>query len=190
MTRAWLQRAAAASILAVAAAQGIAGVAVAESAWVKDEIRLNLRTGPGTSFRIVAAIETGDAVEVLERRESWTRVRIRDGDEGWIPAGYLQDTMPDRLRVARFEAEAAELRERVAELTQESARLEEENAGLSDRDGEREQEIARLTRENLGLRAGARWPEWIAGAAILATGMLIGAWLQSRGRSSKPRVRL
>jgi hypothetical protein len=40
------------------------------------------------------------------------------------------------------------------------------------------------------LRAGARWPEWIAGASILAVGMLMGAILQSaNGRRARPKIR-
>jgi hypothetical protein len=41
------------------------------------------------------------------------------------------------------------------------------------------------------LRAGARWPEWITGACLLAVGMLMGAIVQSvNGRRARPRIRL
>ena len=46
----------------------------AETAWIKDEVKLNLRTGPGVQYRILGAVGTGDRVEVVELTPGWTRV--------------------------------------------------------------------------------------------------------------------
>ena len=41
------------------------------------------------------------------------------------------------------------------------------------------------------LKAGARWPEWITGAAILASGMLVGSIVQTwASRRPRSRIRL
>ncbi len=172
---------------------GAAGPARGESVWVKDELRLELRTGPGTKYRILGAVATGDAVEVLQQDDGWLRVRLlKEGGEpveGWIPDGFLQAEMPARMRLARFEEESAGLGARLEELTRRTEGLASENEKLVDRDAAQRDEIAKLTRENLELRAGARWPDRLAGAAILGAGMLVGAALR-RGRRSGPRVRL
>jgi SH3 domain protein len=189
-----LRPAAACAALTLAGAILGATAARAESAWVKDEMRLNVRTGPGTKYRIQGAIETGDAVDILQRAEGWTQVRIRNGDgepeEGWIPEGYLQAEMPARLRLARFEEQGSALREQLQELSRRSEALEAENEELTGRDDAQREEIQQLTRENLELQAGARWPDRIAGAAILGAGMILGAMLARRGRRAGPRVRL
>ena len=53
------------------------------------------------------------------------------------------------------------------------------------------EEIDRLTRENLDLRAGARWPHWIAGASIFLAGSLIGIIVHwSTSRRTRHRIRL
>lgn len=174
----------------VAVTLAVAAGAAAETAWVKDEIQLQLRTGAGTSFRIIGSIQTGDAVDVLERGEKWTRVRVRGTDEGWIPSGYLQESMPAKLRLARAEAEVGELRQRVSELEGVAERAQQESEELGSRGAEQTLELERLTRENAELRAGARWPEWVAGAAILSTGMLCGAWIRGRGDRRSSRIRL
>ncbi len=186
---------AAAGIAAVVWATGTlgAGPARGESAWVKDELRLELRTGPGTKYRIHGFVETGDVVEVVQQDDGWTRVRLRgeDGEpvEGWIPEGHLQAEMPARMRLARFEEESAGLGARLEELTRRTEGLASENEKLADRDAAQRDEIAKLTRENLELRSGARWPDRLAGAAILGAGMLLGAVLRRGGRAG-PRVRL
>ena len=84
---------------------GLPSVSLAERAWIKDEVRLNIRTGPGVEYRIRGAVKTGDSFEVLSRTEGWTEVRGRDALQGWIPAGYLQAEAPARIRLERHEAE-------------------------------------------------------------------------------------
>jgi len=169
----------------------LAGSAHAEQAWVKDELRLNVRTGPGTQFRILGAVGTGDKMEILKETEGWTRVRIKDIGEGWIPAGFLQPEPPAGVQLAQHKAETVEFRSKVDSLTARTGELEARNASLEQRDGTQRAEIESLTRENLELRAGARWPEWITGAGILIAGMVMGAVLQSiAGRRQRPRIRL
>jgi uncharacterized protein YraI len=43
-----------------------AQTAHAAAAWVKGEVRLNVRTGPSNEYRILGELHTGDKVEVLE----------------------------------------------------------------------------------------------------------------------------
>jgi len=170
---------------------GGAGIASAEQAWVKDELRLNLRTGPGVQFRIMGVVKTGDGVQVLSRGEGWTQVRVPEVGEGWIPEGYLQPEPTAGVRLAESEAQTSDFREQLSAIQAETQSLRKSNEEISARDAEQRASIERLTRENLELRAGARWPEWITGAGILGAGMLLGAVLHMiSARRQRPRVRL
>ena len=163
----------------------------AEVGWVKDEVRLNLRTGPGVQYRIKGSIVTGNSVEVLLHGDGWTQVRDAEIGEGWIPEGFLQGEPPAGVRLARSEAETTELRTRLDSISTRATELETQNAKLGEQDVDQKQAIEQLTRENLELRAGARWPEWITGAGILGAGMLMGAILHAvSGRRQRPRIRL
>jgi SH3 domain protein len=163
----------------------------AERAWVKDALRLNLPAGPGIEFRILGVVKTGDSVEILSRTEEWTQVSVGGTSSAWIPAGYLQNEAPARLRLAQSETEAARLRDRVASLSQDASTLRAANEDLGAREEARSAELERLVRDNLQLRAGARWPEWIAGACILSVGMIVGALLRrNAARRKPPRIRL
>jgi hypothetical protein len=59
---------------------------------------VDVRSGPGATSRARARIPRDSAVELLEDRqvggERWYRVRLANGDEGWIPATTA--TSPDR----------------------------------------------------------------------------------------------
>ena len=162
----------------------------AEQAWIKEELRLSLRNAPTTDARVVGLVKTGDRVEVLERGEEWTQIRVNGSQEAWIRAGYLQAGPPSAVLLAQRDAEAAELRKRLAQLTRDSAQVQSEIRNLSQRDGDQTDAIARLERENLQLQAQTqRWPEWIAGACILSVGMILGAILRGTGRPKQPKLR-
>ena len=125
------------AVLALASILGLAFAlpdpASAASAWVKDELKLNIRTGPGTEFRIIGSVETGDAVTVIEHGDGWTQVEASAG-RGWIPAGFLQDEPTAGERLAAVEAQSSEFRSQLETLSARANELETENAELSERD--------------------------------------------------------
>lgn len=43
-----------------------------------------LRDGPGTHFNGIIQVQKGTALEVIEEKGQWLRVRLEDGQEGWI----------------------------------------------------------------------------------------------------------
>ena len=163
----------------------------AETGWVKDELRLNLRTGPGTQFRIIGVIQSGDRMEILDRTDGWTQVQPQGEEAGWIPVGYLQPTVPARIQLVETEAQLASLQEQLEQVTTEAGRLQDNNRALDERDAERGAAMEKLTRENHAYRAAADWGGYITGAAILGTGMIVGWALKaSSGRGRSSRVRL
>ena len=187
-----MMRCLAASLAAAAllAPLALPGAAAAERAWVKDEVRLNLRIGPDTKYRILGGLKTGDSVDILARGDGWTQVSF-GGREGWIPAGFLQGEPPAGVRLERHLSETAELRERFATLSTEVEELRSRNGELSSMESTQSEEIDRLTRENVELRAGARWRHWIAGASIFLAGSLIGIIVHwSTSRRTVRRIRL
>jgi SH3-like domain-containing protein len=44
----------------------------------------NIRSGPGTSNKILFTVEKGIPFKVLERKGSWIQIEHADGDKGWI----------------------------------------------------------------------------------------------------------
>ena len=177
-------------LLLVAPLLAVAGASRAESLWVKDEVILNVRSGPGYEHRVLGAIRTGDSAEVLTRQDKWTEVRSRSAPRGWIPSGYLQPETPAALQLERRTAELSDLREHAAALEEQLTTLRSKDEELAQRDAEQKQEIERLTRETRQLKAGPRWPEWIAGASILTVGGIFGGLLRRGGGRSASRIRI
>jgi len=165
--------------------------AAANIGWVRGNIRLNLRSGAGTQFKILGGVETGDELAVLSTGESWTHVKTAKGKIGWIPAGYLETEPPPTLRLSMLEAETATLKTELVEIRAEAARLRESNATLGATDSGQREEIESLKIDNYQLRAGTRYQEWITGGLILTLGTLVGAVLHRNAtRRPSSRIRL
>jgi SH3-like domain-containing protein len=167
-----------------------AAVAGAEEAWVRGA-SLNLRAGAGIDQPVLGNVAPGERLEVLASSGEWVRVRRADGSGGWIAASYLLREAPPAARIAELEAETQRLREELDAAGAHAADLRQRSDEDARAGATLEAELERTRRESDALRAGARWPEWIAGALIFSTGMALGAWLRGvSGRRRQTRLRL
>ena len=83
-------------ILTFLIAMVFASAAAATSAWV-DAPRdgyLNLRTGPGTGYRIIEHMPHRSRVEILHRPGKWAKVRASSGRIGWAHGSWLSQDRP------------------------------------------------------------------------------------------------
>ena len=49
----------------------------------------NIRSGPGTKYKVLFKVEKGIPFKVLERKDHWIHIQHADGDEGWIHASLV-----------------------------------------------------------------------------------------------------
>jgi curli biogenesis system outer membrane secretion channel CsgG len=54
--------------------------------------QVSLRDGPGTNFKSTIQVQKGTALEVIEDKGQWIRVRLEDGQEGWIGKATTSET--------------------------------------------------------------------------------------------------
>lgn len=167
---------------------GLAGPAASPVAadWVRDEIRINMRTGPGVQFRILRSLGSGDVVEPLGAQSDWVRVRTEDGEEGWVPGGYLVQEKPPSLRLPLVEAQ---LRRAEAQLEELRGELEAKTVAVTELDGLRSQ-VEKLETDNIRLVGSARWKMLLTGAGIVLVGMLLGVILPRGGSQRARRIKL
>ncbi|HEX2494578.1 MAG TPA: TIGR04211 family SH3 domain-containing protein [Steroidobacter sp.] len=102
-----------------------------ERLFVSDKLVLSVYAEPGQAGERVGTIETGDAVDALERAGKFVHVRLADGREGWVGAHYLSSAPPAAVRLRELQRDQAlnapaANRASVAEI----ARLQEQNAAL------------------------------------------------------------
>jgi len=51
--------------------------------------RINVRSGPGTKYRIVAKAYYGVVFKTLQQKDGWVNVRHADGVTGWVKRSLL-----------------------------------------------------------------------------------------------------
>jgi SH3-like domain-containing protein len=51
--------------------------------------RINIRSGPGTNYRMVGQASHGVVFKTLESRRGWVRVRHENGLNGWVERSLL-----------------------------------------------------------------------------------------------------
>ena len=76
---------------------------LAETVYVSEDFEITMRTGPGTDRKIISLIQSGKALEIVEKGSDWSMVRTVNGKEGWVLNRYLTESEPcamvlDRVR--------------------------------------------------------------------------------------------
>jgi SH3 domain protein len=70
-------------------------------------------------------VKSGDQVELLEEGDSWARVRLKNGIEGWMPKRFLAGDAPPFKRVQMLQAENERIQQQNRELNKELTELRE-----------------------------------------------------------------
>ena len=116
----------------------------AQTQYVSDQLEITLRSGPGNQYRILRMLESGTAVQVIERDDQgWSRIRTA-GTEGWVLSRYLMNRPAARDQLASANTQVERLREETQKLR---AELEATKAQLKDAQAT----VAELRRDNQAL---------------------------------------
>lgn len=99
--------------------------------FVSDKLVLNVYAEAEQGGSRVATIETGDAVDELERAESSVRIRLGDGREGWVGANYLTSDAPAAVQLRELQRQQKSTTQNVdKKAADEIARLKKESDSL------------------------------------------------------------
>ena len=164
-----------------------AAPAVARAAeFVRDEIRINMRTGPGSQFRILKVLVSGDSVTRLAENDSWVNVKTADGESGWVPAGYLTPEPPASVTLPRVEARLVQAQARIETLQEQ---LSTQAEAVAELDTLRSRNLE-LENENIALGGSEGWKTLGMGALIALVGLGVGASWRGGGAARTRRIKL
>jgi len=169
--------------------------AVADTAYVTDNLRLGLYEAADTSGRPFQMLESGQEMEILSRDRNYANARLPDGTEGWLKSAYLVSDKPAKLIVAETIAErdalVAELEEIKLAFAEPAAIIDTLQADAADLGGQlqvAESRIAELENQNAGFSGmrdqyqGSLPVNWVVAAiaVCLIGGFLLGLWWVDR----------
>jgi len=129
----------------------VAGAAMAETRYVDDRLVITLRTGQGNAYQILRTLPSGTPMELLEAGDTYSKVRLQDGTEGWVLSQYLTDqpVARDQLtqaeqKLERLQNENQELKKSLGELKSEKRSVESEHKQLSSTADKLQKELDRM----------------------------------------------
>jgi ElaB/YqjD/DUF883 family membrane-anchored ribosome-binding protein len=181
-------------------------LAAAETAYVTDNLRLNMYQNADLSGTRIDTLVSGQAFEVLSRNAQTALVELADGKQGYVSAAYMVFDKPARLIVTETQAENERLSNELDELRQSFAepaalveRLRQESADLKSTVDANAAHMADLEDKNqshVNKAAMYRYSlpyTWVGGAILICLlgGFLFGLWWvdrQSRKRHGGIRI--
>jgi uncharacterized protein YgiM (DUF1202 family) len=151
----------------------------AETAYVSDQLVLNVYTEQNQQGQRLATLHSGARVETLATSADFTQVRLPDGTTGWVKSSYLTTDEPAAVRLKQLQEELDRSRATTPALAEAAAQseLERREHELADKQAELDAALAaRAAGPGAALpaqphRQGAG--VWLAGA--VAAGAL-GFW--------------
>ncbi|MDY0220627.1 MAG: TIGR04211 family SH3 domain-containing protein [Desulfobacterium sp.] len=183
------------------------GSTFGETVYVKGVMKITMRTGPGVEHKIVAMVESGDTLEVVEFNRDWSRVRNSNGKEGWVLTRYVTTDVPVTLVAATLKRENTVLKEALDKVRVENADLAgvkakfetlENSYSLLKKEAaeflslkEKYREMTQTFEDQqvhiaaLERRLGKEEIKWfLSGAGVLVAGIILGISAKKKKRSS------
>jgi Bacterial SH3 domain len=127
-------------VVSVLVMLGALSTARADTVYVAERIRLGMHAEAADASPVVKTVESGAALEELERLDNYVHVRDPQGVEGWIEARYLTPEAPARLQLTKLQGDLAKTR---AQATDAQAQLKKAQAAMA----EQAQKIKTLEKE-------------------------------------------
>ena len=127
----------------------------AERMYVTDVIKLTLRSGPSTEYKILATVESGQMVEVLEPGVDWSLEKLANEKEGYVVTRYLVPTPPHSVQLEQLQAKHKTIAQQATTLLSENTQLKEENKTLKTTLDSTAKSLKKLDGEYQELKAGS-----------------------------------
>jgi len=173
--------------------------AIAQSAYVTDQLRLGVHQASDTSDRPFTSISSGDRVKILEETQYYARVTIPDGREGWVKKNYLLEDKPAVILLAELEKQRddaiSQLETLKSSLSDREARVSEIEKDVIAREEQakaEQEELLTLREERVDLQSRLDAYSFAvpgnlffaaAAASLVFGGLIAWWWFDFRSRS-------
>ncbi len=120
----------------------------ASTAYVSDTLVVTVRAQPDNKAAIVTTVQTGAPLEVLKNLDQYTKVRTKEGVEGYVRSQYITSSLPKAQQIKKLKTDNTQLQQKVDELST----LLNENNNNDESLSSVEEELALLQQEYQSLQ--------------------------------------
>lgn len=131
----------------------------AEQAYVTDNFKITLRTGPSTGNKIIGMLSSGNLVDLLDSEGDWSHIRtpgdVKKAKEGWVLSRYLTTGQPAMIQVDAFRKDNTRLKEQMVALQEKIQDMDRLNDELTKKLNETTKALDRLDLDYKELKQGS-----------------------------------
>ncbi|QBQ64626.1 SH3 domain-containing protein [Actinobacillus indolicus] len=164
----------------------------AQTQYVTENLSTYLRKGPGDQFKISGAIQAGEKVTLIDKKERYSLVRDSKNREAWILNNELTSTPSSKELTPQLQQKVQELttklnsidkdwQQRTAEMQRRTQQADQQSNELLEQNAQLKRELDILKNKNRDLEAiqDASSREimiqyFIYGGSVLGVGLLLG----------------
>jgi SH3 domain protein len=128
-------------------------LAAGQQAYIKDEIIVQMRRGPGSDYRILESLKSGTSLKVLDNNvgDGYAEVQLTDGRTGYLFKRYLSDIATAKVRLkwlqsktTKLEAENKSIKQELVGLRQNNSKAVGQNSSLTTERDQLSEELGKL----------------------------------------------
>lgn len=127
----------------------------AETMYISDVLKVTVRRGPSTEYKILAIAESGQRAEILERGEDWSLVKLDNEKEGYVKTRYLVPGPTHKIQLEQLQVKQKTLSQQAKSLLEENTQLKDENKKLISSLKNTEKSLAKMDSDFKELKAGS-----------------------------------
>jgi SH3 domain protein len=123
--------------------------------YITDSFSVTLRTGPSGQHRVISILKSNDEAEVLEKQDDYSKVRLKNGKEGYILSRFLTTDVPKPLVITGLQRQIEKMKKESSDLNEAKRHLGESASQLKSVLSSREKELTKIKRNYDELKSGS-----------------------------------
>lgn len=160
--------------------------------YITENLNTFMRKGAGEQYKIAGAIQAGEPVTVLERKDRFTLIRDSRNREGWVLSSEISQTASPKHLIPQLQQQVQDLttrlgridsdwQRRTAEMQRRTADSEAQTSDLLAENAQLKREIEVLKNKNRSLetihdseKRSIAIQYFIYGGSVLVVGLILG----------------
>jgi SH3 domain protein len=108
----------------------LSALSFGETWYVKDSLKVTIRAGNGTEYKILGLLSSGDSIEIIGIENGWAKIQLKEDKIGWVLARYLIKNIPKSVLYNEIEKKYRNQLSKLDQLKPEIDKLKEVNKNL------------------------------------------------------------
>jgi SH3 domain protein len=159
----------------------VSSSASAATNYVSDNLHTFIHSGPGTKYKIVGSVNTGEHIKIIRKNSNFTLVKDSKGRSGWINSKYVSTQPGLKERLPKLEIQLTKLKAQLGEYKGNVESQSTQVSNLENKNLELNKQLEEIQKQNIDLNEKLdtkrtdlliRWFSY--GGMVAGAGLILG----------------